>query len=169
MDMQAWNHQGELEQQWHAQSHIQSEHSKRNFNMTINNDMSFDQLVPKNSNYLAKEDVGEDGVILTIKGFKEETIEGDDGTENKIVMYFMENYKPMIINRTNSQLIQMATGARTTGESVGKEIIVYCDPTVGFGGKITGGIRIKKMAQAPRHAAPANKADLSDIDSDVPF
>ena len=159
----------EQEQQWLAQNHIQSAHTKRNTNMTINNDMSFDQLVPKNSNYLSKEDVGEDGVILTIKGFKEEQIEGDDGTENKIVMYFHENYKPMIINRTNSQLIQIATSARTTGEAVGKEIVVYCDPTVGFGGKITGGIRIKKMPGAPKHAKSSSPQDLTDIESDPPF
>ena len=163
-------HQQEQEQQqWLAQNHIQSANTQRNTNMTINNDMSFDQLVPKNSNYLSKEDVGEDGVILTIKGFKEEQIEGDDGLENKIVMYFHENYKPMIINRTNSQLIQIATSARTTGEAVGKEIVVYCDPTVGFGGKITGGIRIKKMPGAPKQAKSSNPQDLTDIDSDVPF
>jgi hypothetical protein len=130
------------------------------------NDMSFDQLVPSNSNYLSKEDVGEDGVVLTIKGFKTETIKTDDGDEQKMVMYFEENYKPMIVNRTNAQLIGIATGAATAGDARGKEIVVYNDPTVGFGGKITGGIRIKKLAGAPKQAIKTNARDLSDIESD---
>jgi hypothetical protein len=161
----------QAEQEWLADSHNQyQQHEtklnlKRNTNMNIN-EMSFDQLVPKDSNYLSKEDVGEDGVVLTIKGFKQETIKGDEGDEQKMVMYFEENYKPMIVNRTNAQLIGIATGAKNAGEARGKEIVVYCDPTIGFGGKVTGGIRIKKLAGAPKQA---DKRDLSDIESDVPF
>lgn len=163
----------QAEQEWLADSHIQYQqyelNSKRNLNMNIN-EMSFDQLVPTNSKYLKKEDVGEDGVILTIKGFKYETIEGDDGEEQKLIMYFEEeDYHPMVINRTNAQLISAATGAKNAGESRGKQIVVYNDPTIGFGGKVTGGIRIKKLAGAPKPAAKANPKDLSDIESDPPF
>src|ERR1017187_9027146 len=64
----------------------------RNSNMNSQdlNSMSFAQLVPKVSNFLSKEDVGEDGVILTIRGFKTETVKGDNGDEQKVVMHFME-------------------------------------------------------------------------------
>lgn len=117
------------------------------------NSLSFDALVPKNSKYLSKEDVGEDGLILTIKGFKMETIKGDDQEEDKVILYFEEDVKPMVINRTNSQLLAVCTGAKTAGDAKGKEIVVYNDPTVGFGGKITGGLRIKKVAGAPKPAA----------------
>lgn len=130
------------------------------------NSMSFDQLVPTNSKYLKKEEVGEDGVILTIKGFKYETVEGDSGDEQKLIMYFMENYNPMVINRTNAQLIAVATGAANAGDAKGKEIVVYSDPTISFGGKVTGGLRIKKLAGAPK---TASKQDLSDIDNDNTF
>lgn len=109
------------------------------------NSMSFDSLVPSNSKYLSKDDVGEDGLVLTIKGFRSETIKGDDGEEEKIVLHFMEDVRPMIINRTNSQLIGVCTGAKTAGEARGKQIVVYNDLTVSFGGKITGGLRIKKV------------------------
>lgn len=122
------------------------------------NDMSFDALVPSNSKYLAKGDVGEDGLILTIRGFKMETVKSDEGEEDKVVCYFAEDVKPMIINRTNAQLLGVATGTNRAGDAVGKQIVVYNDPTVGFGGKITGGLRIKKVAgqprPAPRSAAP---------------
>ncbi len=132
--------------------------------MTDINSMSFDQLVPTNSKYLTKGDVGEDGLILTIKGFKEEIIEGDNGDESKIVMYFVEDINPMVVNRTNSQLIGIATGASNAGEARGKQIVVYNDPSISFGGKVTGGLRIKKIAGAPRSVAKADPID--DIGSD---
>lgn len=132
------------------------------------NAMSFDELVPSESKYLAKNDVGEDGVILTIQGFKREVLKSDEGDEEKTVMYFVEDYKPMIVNKTNSQLIGLATGARTAGEAVGKQVVVYNDPTVSFGGKLTGGVRVKKLAGAPRPAKAAKPAE-NDDDSEVPF
>lgn len=163
------------EQEWLADSHNQYQQHEpqlkheKELKMTNINEMSFDQLVPTNSKYLKKEDVGEDGVILTIKGFKYETIESDDGDEQKLIMYFEEDdYHPMVVNRTNAQLIAQATGAKNAGESRGKQVVVYNDPTIGFGGKVTGGIRVKKIAGAPKQARQ-NPADLSDIESDTPF
>lgn len=124
------------------------------------NTLDFDNLVPSQSKYLAKGDVGEDGLILTIRGFKMESVKSDEGDEDKVVMYFAEDVKPMIVNRTNSQLIGVATGAKNAGDARGKQIVVYNDPTVGFGGKITGGLRIKKVAGAPK-PAPA-RAEFED-------
>lgn len=132
--------------------------------MTNVNDLTFDQLVPSKSKYLTKDDVGEDGVILTIKGFRMETLETDDGNEDKMVLHFMEDIKPMVINRTNAQLIGVATGTKIAGEAKGKQIVVFNDPTVSFGGKITGGLRIKKITGSPK---PAPKAD--ELDDDIPF
>ena len=129
------------------------------------NALSFDNLVPSESKYLAKGDVGEDGLILTIKGFRMETVKGDGGDEDKVVLHFREDIKPMIVNRTNSQLLAIATGAKVAGESIGKQIVVYNDPTVSFGGKVTGGLRIKKVTGAPRPAPAA----ANDIDDSIPF
>jgi len=126
--------------------------------------MTFDQLVPKNSKYLSKEDVGEDGTILTIKGFRMETLKNDDGDDERMVLYFVEDVKPMVLNRTNAQLIGVVTGCSTAGEAKGKQIVVFNDPTVGFGGKITGGLRIKKIGAAPAQAP--RRADATD---DIPW
>jgi hypothetical protein len=134
--------------------------------MTDLNSLSFDQLVPKNSKYLAKEDVGEDGVILTIKGFRMETLKNDDSEEDKMIMYFVEDMKPMVLNRTNAQLIGVVTGCKTAGEARGKQIVVYNDPTIGFGGKITGGLRIKKIAGQPKTPLSGKGSDLDD---GIPF
>lgn len=148
------------------------QHRNTNVNAQNLNSMTFNDLVPKVSKYLSKEDVGEDGVVLTIRGFKAETVKGDEGEEEKIILYFKEQQfadgaliKPMIVNRTNSQLIGVCTGAATAGEAIGKQIVVYNDPTIGFGGKITGGLRIKKVTGAPK-VAPATTAPLDD---NIPF
>lgn len=125
------------------------------------NDLSFDQLVPSNSKYLTKDDVGEEGIVLTIKGFRMETLKSDDGEEEKMVLHFAEDVKPMVLNRTNAQLVGVATGAKTAGEARGKQIVVFNDPTVSFGGKITGGLRIKKLVGAPK---PAPAAAMPDAD-----
>jgi len=132
--------------------------------MTDINSLSFDQLVPSNSKYLGKADVGEDGILVTIKGFRVETLESDDGNEEKTVMHFLEDVKPMVLNRTNSQLVGVCTGAKTAGEAKGKQIVVYNDPTISFGGKITGGLRIKKASGAPQAAK-----GKSDLDNDIPW
>lgn len=129
------------------------------------NSLSFDQLVPSNSKYLTKDDVGEEGIIVTIKGFRMESLKTDDGEEEKMVLHFMEDMKPMVLNRTNAQLVGVCTGAKVAGEARGKQIVVYNDPTVSFGGRVTGGLRIKKVAGAPRSAAPKNEV----IDDEIPF
>ncbi len=134
--------------------------------MTNINDLSFDALVPSESKYLSKSDVGEEGLVLTVKGFRMESIKGDDGEEEKVVLHFMEDIKPMIVNRTNAQLVGVCTGAKTAGEARGKQIVVYNDPTVSFGGKITGGLRIKKVTGAPK-AAPAKS--VVDEANDIPW
>jgi hypothetical protein len=134
--------------------------------------MSFDQLVPSDSKYLRKDDCGEDGIILTIKGFTRETVKGDDGDEDKVVMHFEEDVRPMILNKTNTQLLANATGVRMAGEAKGKKVVVFNDPSVSFGGKVCGGLRIKRIpgparapsAPAARKPAPAARVPGSDDD-----
>jgi len=154
----------ELQEQQHFESQPNSNRSK-NVNATDINAMSFDQLVPSQSKYLTKEDVGEEGLVLTIKGFRMEVLKSDDGDEEKMTMHFQEDVKPMVLNRTNAQLVGVCTGSKTAGEAKGKQVVVFNDPTVSFGGKITGGLRIKKIAGAPR-TAPAKQQQT---DEDIPF
>jgi len=130
------------------------------------NNLSFDELVPTESKYLKKEDVGEDGMVLTIKGFTRQSLETDSGEEEKTIMHFVEDVKPMVLNRTNAQLLQVITGAKTAGEAKGKKVVAYNDITISFGGRVTGGIRLKKVAGKPK-AAPAAAADPDD--SEIPF
>ena len=161
--------------------------------MEYSDEMTFDELVPTNSKYLTKDDVGEDGVNLTIAGFKRitmapslmvsstssgsmrirypdgltpfENLEGDHGDEEKTIMGFVEEgYKPMVLNKTNSQLIPLLTGAENPGEAKGKQVNVFNDITISFGGRITGGIRLRKPIGS------GSKAPSTDEPNDeIPF
>src|SRR6266446_1255158 len=96
------------------------------------------------SKYLKKEDVGEDGVIVTISKFERVNvaIEGEPH-EYKWTMYFDEFDKPMVLNSTNINLCEKALGSDNTDDWVGKKIIVYNEPNISFGNKLVGGIRVK--------------------------
>lgn len=134
------------------------------------NSLSFTQLVPTQSQFLKKDDVGEDGVILTIKGFSRESIKGDNGDEEKVVMHFIEEgYKPMVLNNTNAAVLGKITGASVAGEARGKRIVVYDDPSVSFGGKVTGGLRLKRVQGQPAAPRAARKPDQVGQDDDIPF
>lgn len=110
---------------------------------------SFNKLVPGNTKYLSRADTDEDGVILTIKAFTNETIKGDSGEEEKVVVHWKEpDVKPMVLNKTNSQRLAQATKAESTDEAIGQRICVYDDPNVEFAGKLVGGLRIRKAGKA---------------------
>jgi hypothetical protein len=132
---------------------------------TLDN-LTFDQLVPSESKYLKRSDVGEDGTVLTIRGFTMETMKGDEGEEEKIAMHFVEDVKPMILNKTNANLLRVVTGCAKAGEAKGKQIVVYDDPTISYGGRITGGLRIKKVPGAPKAAPKASGVEFNDP---IPF
>jgi len=118
-------------------------------------DIPLDELVPSESKYLAKEDVGETGLDLTIKGFKREMVGQGEDSDERAVMGFEESVKPMVLNKTNMRRLKVIFNAETTKDVVGKRINVFSDPLIEFGGRIVGGIRIRQ-AQA-------------EIDDDIPF
>lgn len=130
------------------------------------------------SNYLKKEDVGEDGTIVTIKEFDQVNVARDDQPEDlKYTMSFEEFEKPMVLNATNIQLCEKALGSDDTDDWVGKQIIVYNEPNISFGNKLVGGIRIKpyRKAGAPRQFTPRQPTradvnrDFAPPDNDPPW
>lgn len=105
------------------------------------------------SKYLKKEDVGENGTIVTVSGFERVNVAMEDQPpEHKWVMRFKEFDKPMVLNSTNIQLCEKIFGSDNTDDWMGNKLIVYSDPNISFGGKLVGGIRVRSMqnTQAPR-------------------
>jgi len=146
------------------------------------------------SSYLKKEDVG-NGVNLTIKDVKVEDVGGNkDPADQKPVIYFHESDRGMTCNKTNAEIITQIMGTDDTDQWIGKQICLYDDPTIFFGGKITGGIRVRpvQLGQQPAiqtsaqpqrsqppleqtvdgRAAPTFKSAPGDhppFDDDIPF
>ena len=103
---------------------------------------------------------------LTIQSVGMKTF--DDG-KSAIELQFVGENKTLICNKTNAQLIASQHGPETD-HWIGKQITLYCDPTVSFGGNIVGGIRVQvagmqvqMMQQQPNHTVPNVNTN------DIPF
>ena len=78
---------------------------------------------------------------------------GDD-EEVKPVLYFQEDARGLVLNRTNAGIIEKLLGTSETDEWLGRQITIF--PTqVDFGGKTTEAIRVR--IRAPQVAARAVK------------
>jgi hypothetical protein len=103
------------------------------------------------SRFLKKEDFPKPVLVTIEADVYIDTIPGFDGEpdKEKAVVKFVEYEKPMTLNTTNAQLIAMALGSDETEEWIGKQIVVYNDPTVAMKGKLVGGLRVR-ASKAPQ-------------------
>lgn len=95
------------------------------------------------SKYLKQEDCREP-LTLMIKSVNLENV-ARDGTaaEEKYVIRFQETSKGMVLNSVNFQRLVKATGSNDSDAWIGRQIIVYTDEEVSFGGKQVGGLRVR--------------------------
>jgi len=124
----------------------------------------------KTSKFLKKEDVTPP-VRVTIKSYESVNVAMESQAEDmKWALHFNELDKPLILNQTNGALIQMVTGSDDFDHWIGKVIVLYNDPSVMFGGKMVGGIRVRA---AKGGTAPAQEDDRDfsngDPDDDLNF
>ena len=107
--------------------------------------------------YLGKDDIGA-GALLTIASVSRKNVaREDDEPEHKWVMSFKETDKGLVLNSTNIQLTQQALGSDDTDHWIGRQIVLYTDPTISYAGKVVGGIRVrapKGRAAQPVPVAP---------------
>lgn len=91
--------------------------------------------VTKNPEYLGSYALQpNEELILTIKSGGVESITGVDGKkEDELVIHFMEDYKPMIVNSTNAKTITKLHKTPYIEEWVGKKIQVYARRIRAFG------------------------------------
>ena len=128
--------------------------------------VDFDKLVPSTSPWLAKGDVPDEGLDLTIDHYGRDTVgQGNDAVE-KAIIYWAEDVKPMVLNKTNAQRLQIILGVTDTDRSIGKTVNVCNDKMVEMGGKLVGGLRIRAVPDGQGDMPPLPPADLDD---DIPF
>lgn len=124
-----------------------SQTKTRNDNMSTRDDF-------KQSRFMTKSDVGEKGKLLTIKSVNKENVAAKEQPASlKHCIHFVEAEKPLVCNLINYDLIAKISGKTNTDEWTGVKVVVYEDPTIAFGGKVTGGLRCR----APK--SPEKKAD----------
>ena len=113
----------------------------------------------KQSKFLTRADAGH-GILVTIKDIYQENVAKEGAPEElRWCLQFNEQEKPMVLNSTNGQIIASITGSEDTDNWIGKQIVLYDDPNVSFGGKLVGGIRCR--APRPQAAKPTASAIVS--------
>jgi hypothetical protein len=126
------------------------------------------------SNYLKASDFEDGDSTLTIKRLDEETIGSGKEAKDVWVVYFREQEKGLVLNKTNSNVIAGLYGD-DTDDWKGKQVTLY-ETEVQFQDKMVPAIRIrskppKKAAAKPVKAAVAEPAEDTeeDDDSQIPF
>lgn len=136
----------------------------------------------KTSKFLTKDDAGE-GILVTMRKLTEENVEMEGKPERmKWILHFDGNYKPLVLNSTNIASIERIHGDETD-DWIGKQIVLFNDENVSFGGEITGGVRVDinrtkrflaknnpSKAEPPKPVptgSPGQRFD--DMESDIPF
>jgi len=105
--------------------------------------------------YLSKDDVPAP-TIGVIERIVIETLGQGDDQEIKPVMYFSSGPpKPMVVNNTNWTNVEAVYGDESDNW-IGKTIEVWVDPSVVYGGKRLGGLRLRAPAgdHAPTTVLP---------------
>ena len=85
-------------------------------------------------------------ITVTIAAVTREAVKNADGQAEKIVVHFVENCKPMILNVTNSKSIAKVTGEKMVEKWKGAKIQLYIDPKVRAFGEIVAGLRVRPFA-----------------------
>jgi hypothetical protein len=118
--------------------------------------------------FLKQEDLAGKAAKVVIEEVGMEEIQGDDGKESKLVARFVGKTKALVLNRTNCESIEAIAGTDDYGRWAGHAVVLYVDPSVKFGGKTVGGIRIRATLAAAPPPPPPPAAD-DELDEAIPF
>ncbi len=136
--------------------------------------MKKDEAMP--GKYLGKGDFPQD-TLCTIDHVIMEGIDNDSGdTKDKPVMYFagasnqmLDITRGFVVNSGNWDTIEEITGQDDSEKWGGAKIVVYVDPSIMFGKKKVGGLRVR----VANLSAPAQVEELTPVpaapDDEVPF
>jgi hypothetical protein len=115
--------------------------------------MAYDMNEVLSSKWMANTDLPEQGVDLQMLNVTKEAV--GEMLEEKFALHFNGGFKPLLMNRTNIRIINSLYGPNTAGW-IGKTVNVYNDPTVSYGGRVTGGVRVRMATanQQQRWQAP---------------
>ena len=116
------------------------------------------------SNWLRKEDLSDPvgGEVFTIKKLTEELV-GSDQQSKWACHWRVRDVAPMLWNKTNLRILAAMLGD-DTDNWIGKEVEVYHDPSISYGGQLVGGLRVRPPRPPKPRARQPRAADLPDDD-----
>jgi hypothetical protein len=119
--------------------------------------------------YLKQEDLQGKAIKVVIESVDLEEIKDQDTgkTEKKLVMHFQGKDKTLIVNKTNCETLEQITGTDDYDAWGGWQVVLFSDPTVKFGGKTVGGLRIRAVSSAVKPPPPPVVEE--EEDDPVPF
>jgi hypothetical protein len=100
--------------------------------------------------FLKQEDLQGKSPRAVIEAVRMEEVKNDDGVEKKLVAHFVGKDKALILNRTNCEALEDICGTDDYAAWAGHMVVLYADPTVKFGGRTVGGLRIRAVEAAPK-------------------
>ena len=120
------------------------------------------------SKYLKQSDCAEP-IEVTIKGYEKVDVSmQDQPSDYRYALFFEEEIKPLILNKTNGNRIAVIAGSADFDRWTGVRIELYNDEFVEYAGKITGGIRVRKPRSQSETQQRDNVSNLSNDDG-IPF
>ena len=111
--------------------------------------------------YLKKEDLSDpvDTELLWVK--EEKVTTPGKGTKTRLVAYCDGLSKGLVLNTAICEILAEITATDDPNEWKDVELQLYVDPDVKYGGKKTGGIRIRKLVTGPvSNPVPVTKSEL---------
>jgi hypothetical protein len=153
-----------LEKQAALHASRQSQHSTQGNTMPRTSEML-------DSKYLKQADVPDPVIVTVTKVGRVNIAKEGEKEQLKWAIRFQEFDKPMLLNSTNIKLLEKAFDSDDTDDWAGKEIILYTDENVSFGGEIVGGLRFRRNQPAPikKAAGTGGAKTLAEMDDDIPF
>lgn len=98
------------------------------------------------SKYLRAVDLDEGGQVFTIANVKQELIKSrDGGDEKKPILYFREDEKGLVLNKTNANKITKLLGSSNTDDWIDQPIHLF-RTEVQFGADMVDAIRVRQAA-----------------------
>ena len=114
-------------------------------------------LYPSKSEWLKCEDVPDEGLTATIDSYEIKDFNNDGKRDRKPVLYFREDIKALVLNKTNAGTITTLVGSDELDDWIGHKITMV-PREVEFAGKQVWAIRISLPRRTANRAAVAAQA-----------
>lgn len=118
------------------------------------------------SKYLKAADAEED-LIVTIARVKVENVGAQGKDEQKPVVYFKEEAKGMVLNKTNAKMISKIAKSEDTDDWTGVQVRIIATE-VEFQGDLVMSLRVRELKKAAK-SAPENAAVEAPDEESIPF